>query len=100
MEKIYGYRNEKFLVTQAESKCEYNVKHAERANPILTLYVIQDRKRDSFLWAGKGPNLSLGTDGSFRSSLDACCKHIISALTKGPTEQERCEEAQQVFDKL
>ena len=100
MEKIYEYRNEKFVVDQDEGRCEYTVKHNEWDEPVLTLHLDQDLSPNTYRWAGKGPTVSIGTDGSFKNTLDACCKHIISHNSKGPTMQERCQESNDAFNNL
>ena len=100
MEKIYGYRNEKFVVDQDENRCEYTVKHTEWNEAVLTLHFTQDSNPNTYRWAGKGPTVSIGTDGSFKNSLDACCNHIISRNRKGPTMEEQCQEGEGAFKNL
>ena len=100
MDKIYEHHNENFVVKQDDSKCEYTVQHTEWAEPILAVHFTQDSNPNTYRWAAKGPTVSIGTDGSFQSTLDACCNHIISRNSKGPTIQDRCQEGQSVFENL
>ena len=100
MGKIYEYRNETFVVVQDDNKCEYTVKHTEWDEPLLTVHLRQDSNPSTYRWAGKGPTVSIGTDGSFKNSLEACCNHIISRNSKGPTMQEQCQEGEDAFRKL
>ena len=100
MEKSYNFRNEKFVIEQAEDGCEYTVKHAEWPAPVLTIFITADGELNSHRWSAKGPNVSIGTDGSFQATIDARCRHIISTNAKGPTLEERCEEGTDTFNKL
>ena len=82
MEKIYEYRNEKFVYRSRRGRCDYTVKHTEWDEPVLTLHLNQDISPNTYSWAGKGPTVSIGKDGSFKNTLDACCKPIISHNSK------------------
>ena len=100
MEKPYEYRSEGFFVKQDESKCEYTVKHAKWAGPVMTIYIKPDQNPNVSRWAGKGPTVSFGADGSFQGTLDECCKQIIRANSKSPTTEERCQEGTDAFNSL
>ena len=100
MEKVYDYENERFIVKQDPSECEYAVKHSKWEESTLTVYLTSQSNQNAHRWAAKGSSVSIGTDGSFQATLDACCKHIISAHAKGPTFQERCQEGAEAFKNL
>ena len=100
MEKPYNFGNEKFVIEQRKDGCEYMLKHVEWPEPVLTISIIAECNENSHRWGAKGPNVSIGADGSFQATVDACCRHIISTNAKGPTFEERCEEGTQTFNKL
>ena len=100
MDNIYEYQNEKFSVEQDKNKCEYVVKHIDWAEPVITVYIRKGTNPNVHSWAAKGPNVSIGTNGSFQGALNVTCNHIISMNDKGPTYQERCQEGEDFFGKL
>ena len=69
MEKTYEYRSEGFLVKQDESKCEYTVKHAKWAEPVMTIYIKPDQNPNVSRWAGRAPRSASEHTALFKEHL-------------------------------